>query len=534
MAAYHFVPLPLHGQGRVDEQSQDPRLQALARADVRFVAPAPIPSFTSNAPEDPVAEAAARSYIDDLFDEIEEELRIEAERREWERLEAERRERERLEAERLERERIEAERREWERLEAERLEAERLERERAEAERRAREEAERLEREREEAARAEAERLERERAEAERLERERAEAELREQVRAASGASHMGPVDEEIFAALTDTPKRGAHFAVSRDDAEEAQDTPEPVVEDVEGEGDEVQVPEPEVTEESVEPEDTVEAEVPVDEACEVVYVEDEPEAEAETSDGEATDAPDEEASPEVEAHEAEPEVAEEADEVAEEVEEPHADEDETPDVSDATRDADLADEVADDLEEPEDLPLSEAPVVEVSEAAEGFDDLDEPEDQPSQEMPDEGFADGLAVEVDPMAIEDDVFVPEPEVEVIYDEAEIQGAVEEAASRADDGDVELEATLVLDRVADAVKKLRVEGDGVSTFAARAQQTSSDAEIHTEYLAGANEQERSEVKSTIIEAQSSQNLKEQSGFFARIGAFVVSALHLDER
>ena len=116
---------------------------------------------------------------------LEQQERIEAERREQERLEAERREQERIEAERREQERLEAERREQERIEAERreqerLEAERREQERIEAERR---EQERLEAERREQERLEAERREQERLEAERREQERLEAERREQER---------------------------------------------------------------------------------------------------------------------------------------------------------------------------------------------------------------------------------------------------------------------------------------------------------------------------------------------------------------
>jgi len=61
---------------------------------------------------------------------LEQQERIEAERREQERLEAERREQERIEAERREQERLEAERREQERLEAERREQERIEKDR--------------------------------------------------------------------------------------------------------------------------------------------------------------------------------------------------------------------------------------------------------------------------------------------------------------------------------------------------------------------------------------------------------------------
>ena len=142
------------------------------------------------APAEQARAAQARLEAERVERERAEHERREAERAERERLEAQQREQARAEAERIEREREEQARLEAERLERARLDAERVARERAEqarleAERVERErlEAERLERERIEQARVEAERIERERLEAERRERERLEAERLERER---------------------------------------------------------------------------------------------------------------------------------------------------------------------------------------------------------------------------------------------------------------------------------------------------------------------------------------------------------------
>ena len=575
--------------------------------DEVYVAPDPIPSFPMHAPYDPEAQAAARSRIDDIFAEVEEELRLEAERVERERAEAELRarlERERLEAERLARE-------EAERLEAERLEAERL----------AREEAERLEAERK--AREEAERLEREAAEAARRE------ELARQLAAASAASHMAAIDEETFARLEDRPRRGAHFAMpaaegegeevrsiqamafdERDldavvDAYAGADVDAPDYDDLEL--DELDLTETSLTSMSTEPssDSADEPEDDSDHAHEGVLDyeaedgcagenEDDYEdvttaqivpAPAQTAGDEHDaydDAPasnDEAVAPVDESYDSyeqyeqyeqyepnepyvpyEPYEPYEPNDSHEPAEEAPAtgergvelanvlaglfgygdlDEAEDPDghASDGGRgieaprpgdvdEYDGLDEVDEGAGEQEPQPLAE-PTEAVSDETQP--EEDDAEDAPSspEDADAADAADANAGQASDGSYGDFDDVDDPEVVVIYDEAQIEEATVVAPTAgADPG---LDATLVLDRVADAVKKLRVEGESAPIVHVREQ--SSDTVIHTEYQVSEDDKERLEVvRRDVTSAKGRQN----SGFFARIGAFVVKTLHLDER
>ena len=528
--------------------------------DEVFVAPDPIPSFPVHAPFDAEAQAAARSRIDDIFAEVEEELRLEAERAEQERIEAELRarlERERLEAERIAREeaeRLEAERQA--RLEAERLERERLEAERLEAERIAREEAERREREAAEAARRE---------------------ELARQLAAVAAASHMAHVDEEAFARLEDKPRRGAHFATPKTatavEAEAAGSVRVAKVDDLDldldlvsgvdvdvdvdtGDLDTLGGGGEDLASENVEvgPSEDYDLELEFEptygyadegdhdhesltetEAAPMRAVEDEDAAHV---DGPATTG---DAGEKVSALAGEPHDTHETNVAAVEVPAREA--------LGMGLDGVLADIFDyDDLDEVEDVI---EPVVaggrHVGESPRGeYDELDgdyqgaagyATQATPGEAVPEEPSARGA------LPLEDEDAVPmrdvsssafadlddldEPEVVVIYDEVQIEEAVVDAPATEEDPG--LEATLVLDRVAAAVKKLRVEGE--SAPVAQVREQGSEAEIHTEFQVSEDDKERLEVvRRDVVSAKGRQG----SGFFARIGAFVVKALHLDER
>ena len=526
--------------------------------DEVFVAPDPIPSFPVHAPFDAEAQAAARSRIDDIFAEVEEELRLEAERAEQERIEAELRarlERERLEAERIAREeaeRLEAERQA--RLEAERLERERLEAERLEAERIAREEAERREREAAEAARRE---------------------ELARQLAAVAAASHMAHVDEEAFARLEDKPRRGAHFATPKTatavEAEAAGSVRVAKVDDLDldldlvsgvdvdvdtGDLDTLGGGGEDLASENVEvgPSEDYDLELEFEptygyadegdhdhesltetEAAPMRAVEDEDAAHV---DGPATTG---DAGEKVSALAGEPHDTHETNVAAVEVPAREA--------LGMGLDGVLADIFDyDDLDEVEDVL---EPVVaggrHVGESPRGeYDELDgdyqgaagyATQATPGEAVPEEPSARGA------LPLEDEDAVPmrdvsgsafadlddldEPEVVVIYDEVQIEEAVVDAPATEEDPG--LEATLVLDRVAAAVKKLRVEGE--SAPVAQVREQGSEAEIHTEFQVSEDDKERLEVvRRDVVSAKGRQG----SGFFARIGAFVVKALHLDER
>ena len=148
-------------------------------------------------------------------------------------------------------------------------------------------------------------------------------------------------------------------------------------------------------------------------------------------------------------------------------------------------------------------------------------------EDGSRDALPFEADVDALMREIPGSAFQDFDDIDEPEVEVIYNEAQIEeAAVDTPPAEADPG---LEATLVLDRVADAVKKLRVEGE--SAPVAQVREQSSEAEIHTEFKVSEDDRERLEVVRRDVTSQKGSH---GTGFFARIGAFVVKALHLDER
>lgn len=108
-------------------------------------------------------------------------------------------------------------------------------------------------------------------------------------------------------------------------------------------------------------------------------------------------------------------------------------------------------------------------------------------------------------------------------------------------------DDELESTLVLDRVAEEVARVRAEAAAASVPTVR--QTgeestekgagdSSSEGIHAEYLVEAPQRERLEVSTNVSGALEPSSARASSprrfGFFASIGEFVVRVLHLDDR